>query len=442
MDMIVADLERANSRVATVERRNELLRAEIESIRSGSATNDKVKALESQVSDLESESSRLLRALESQKAEAEQAEVTFKKKVDEATKEIQTKTAEIDNLKHKMKKYSDYDEIKRELDIMKYVEFSGGDDQEENEAGYDVHLPNPNADKAPRNQGQSLENLLMAKNKRILDELTKFRILHGELEASLQAATQSLNQNQAELEKQRALNEKLENDLLQINGPSRKATGDRQSEATAPNGLGLNTEGSTPDLLSSLNGLKSEPGVRSSPVPFAATPDTSILPIVTSQRDRFRQRNAELEEELRKQFDIISELRTEIKSLQADNMKLYEKVRYMQSYRDGASSSTFTSTSAAPISSGRDDMGKYQNLYEASMNPFEAFRGREAARAVQSLNPLERGVFVLTRQILGNRRARTAFIVYAVILHLLVMFTTYECATSSSTPPHVSRPMA
>lgn len=35
---------------------------------------------------------------------------------------------------------------------------------------------------------------------------------------------------------------------------------------------------------------------RSTPIPFTPSADTSILPIVTSQRDRFRQRNAELEE--------------------------------------------------------------------------------------------------------------------------------------------------
>lgn len=39
--MMVADLERANSRVATVERRNELLRAEIETMRAGSESSDK-----------------------------------------------------------------------------------------------------------------------------------------------------------------------------------------------------------------------------------------------------------------------------------------------------------------------------------------------------------------------------------------------------------------
>lgn len=36
--------------------------------------------------------------------------------------------------------------------------------------------------------------------------------------------------------------------------------------------------------------------VQTKPIPFTSSANTSILPIVTSQRDRFRQRNAELEE--------------------------------------------------------------------------------------------------------------------------------------------------
>ncbi len=56
---------------------------------------------------------------------------------------------------------------------------------------------------------------------------------------------------------------------------------------------------------------------------------------------------------------------------------------------------------------------------------------QEATRAFQSLNPVERGVLVLTRSILGNRRARTFFVLYAIALHLLVMYTTYECSSSS-----------
>lgn len=157
------------------------------------------------------------------------------------------------------------------------------------------------------------------------------------------------------------------------------------------------------------------------------------------------------DQELRKQFQIISELRAEIKTLQVDNLKLYEKVRYMQSYREEAGSRPPTSQlDPLPTLNGRsDDMSKYQSRYEQAMNPFEAFRGRvrkttvgttwfyssfsqEATRAYKSLNPVEKGVLVLTKSILGNRRARTFFVVYALALHLLVMFTTYECTTSGT----------
>jgi len=62
---------------------------------------------------------------------------------------------------------------------------------------------------------------------------------------------------------------------------------------------------------------------------------------------------------------------------------------------------------------------------------------QEAARAYSNLNPLERGVLVLTRAVLGNRRARNAFIVYAVGLHALVMFTLYECTASSSSQSRI-----
>jgi len=166
-------------------------------------------------------------------------------------------STEIDHLKQKVKQYGDYDEVKRELEIMKvrwfhevplshahsliqYVEFAGLEEDQDDDMGslselneLGIHLPNPNADKANAQQGKSLEVLLATKNKKILEELTRFRvrwgpdvliaslssplqILHGELEASLQAAQEELITVNSKLEKQQQLNEKLENDLLDI----------------------------------------------------------------------------------------------------------------------------------------------------------------------------------------------------------------------------------
>jgi homeobox protein cut-like len=105
------------------------------------------------------------------------------------------------------------------------------------------------------------------------------QILHNELEQSLRSSEQQLEKATSELDRQKHLNEKLENDLLSINqdNDQRSAT---HSEI---------------DLLANLDIGRNTP-IRSTPIPFTPSADTSILPIVTSQRDRFRQRNAELEE--------------------------------------------------------------------------------------------------------------------------------------------------
>lgn len=440
-DMIMVDLERANSRVVTVEQRNEALRGEIEALRTGSESSERVRSLTTRLSELESERTRLESAVDVARSAAARSE----EQISEKAREADSARAEVDALKIKLKTYADYDEVKRELEILKYVEFAGLDPDDdwsspdEDEDG--VHLPNPNADKANAQHGKSLEVLLATKNKRILEELTRFRILHTSLEASLKSTQDELADTHTELAKQQALCEKLETDLLALNtnngGGLRGENGENGESGIS--GLGLEFGLRTKDAA--------DPSTtRSTPIPFTSSADTSILPIVTSQRDRFRQRNAELEEELRKHYHTISELRTEIKSLQSDNLKLYEKVRYMQSYREQgsvsqldplppSSSSAFNGSGSGNVSGsgggGRDELGKWRTRYEEAMNPFEAFRGREATRAYEALNPVERGVLVLTRGIIGNRRARTAFIFYAAALHLLVVVTVYECAWSS-----------
>ncbi|KAL4074255.1 CASP C terminal-domain-containing protein [Scleroderma yunnanense] len=444
-DMVLADLERANSRVAVVEGRNEVLRAEIETLRAESESSAIVSSLQERLSIIESDNADLTARLATTQSQLATTQAQLSKREGELARREERERSElveeVTTLRKKLTAYADYDEVKRELEIMKYVEFGGLDDDvdaddwssHESEGG--VNLPDPNADKANSQPGKSLEMLLATKNKRMLEELTRFRIIHSTLEESLKTTQTELETTQSELSKQRELNEKLETDLLALDKRS-VSSNSANRNPTLPDdplvGLDLNIS-----VEEKSSGKTTESStVRQTPIPFTSVADTSILPIVTSQRDRFRQRNAELEEELRKQFHAISELRSEIKSLQSDNLKLYEKVRYMQSYREQASVSQLdplpgTSTDVHSNSRTGDDLNKWRKRYEETMNPFEAFRGREATRAYEALNIVERGVLVLTRTILGNRRARTAFICYAAVLHLLVMFTVYECAMSS-----------
>jgi len=64
-------------------------------------------------------------------------------------------------------------------------------------------------------------------------------------------------------------------------------------------------------------------------------------------------------------------------------LKLYEKVRYLQSYRDEAGPMAARQQAGfSNVVRGDEELGKYQNKYEESMNPFEAFKGRVSQRLV------------------------------------------------------------
>lgn len=70
--------------------------------------------------------------------------------------------------------------------LSQYVEFSGLEEDADggegfggalpNGNGLGLHLPDPNAEKANTQHANSLEALLASKNKRIQEELTKFRV--------------------------------------------------------------------------------------------------------------------------------------------------------------------------------------------------------------------------------------------------------------------------
>lgn len=66
---------------------------------------------------------------------------------------------------------------------------------------------------------------------------------------------------------------------------------------------------------------------------------------------------------------------------------------------------------------------------------------QEAQRAIQALNPLERAVFSLTRAIVGNKRARSFFILYAASIHILILFIIWNTMAASDTAQPVVSPI-
>lgn len=163
--------------------------------------------------------------------------------------------------------------------------------------------------------------------------------------------------------------------------------------------------------------------------------------MVTAQRDRFKKRNSELETELQKTYQTVSSLRSEIASLQKDNLDLYEKTRYVSSYNRGGhtAGSSASAYSANPnpstihVSSDTSSgltMDRYRSAYEQNISPFAAFRGRETARAIKRMSVFERMVFRVTRLVLATRTSRNLFAAYCLGLHLMVFLMLYWMGTT------------
>jgi len=166
-----------------------------------------------------------------------------------------------------------------------------------------------------------------------------------------------------------------------------------------------------------------------------------ILPMVTAQRDRFKKKLSDLETELQKSYATITSLRSEIASLQKDNLNLYERTRYVNTYNSNAQTNN-TSSSSKPSSgpqsflpSTRSDIiddksaatlasteQRYKSAYESNLSPFAAFRGRESARMFKDMTLPERFVFALTKTVLQTRFKRNMFALYCFLLHAVVVY--------------------
>ena len=79
----------------------------------------RIQTLESQITELQNETTRLLSTLEAQKNTVEEYQVQRSKMETEYTRQTKKLEQEISALKEKVAQYADYDEIKRELEIIK-----------------------------------------------------------------------------------------------------------------------------------------------------------------------------------------------------------------------------------------------------------------------------------------------------------------------------------
>jgi hypothetical protein len=124
----------------------------------------------------------------------------------------------------------------------------------------------------------------VSKNRRLLEDLTKLRVSFEDLSSQHSRSEETIENLEAEIERVKALNERLENDLMQVNKGEERSGGAGQGLA----GLEIGKVVSAKGFAGVKSRLKSQPG-------------GTRFPCTLRRQWRLvdpphRQRNAELEE--------------------------------------------------------------------------------------------------------------------------------------------------
>ncbi|KAJ8449618.1 hypothetical protein Cgig2_005640 [Carnegiea gigantea] len=229
-----------------------------------------------------------------------------------------------------------------------------------------------------------LESLLLDKNKKMEHELTQLKVKLSEKGSLLEAAEAKVSELAAKVDEQQKLIQKLEDDILK--GCSSK---DRR--------VSLFDDW---DLSESVS---AEPSESSEQKHISVDQDqNSMLKVICNQRDRFRTRLRETEEEVRQLKDKIRALTEELEKTKADNVKLYGKIRYVQDYNQEKVVSRGSKRSPEDLESG-DVESKYKKMYEEDINPFAAFSKKERDQRYKELGLRDKITLTSGRFLLGNK---------------------------------------
>ncbi|CAF3668670.1 unnamed protein product [Rotaria sordida] len=219
------------------------------------------------------------------------------------------------------------------------------------------------------------------------------------------------------------LNIQLEKDLLSVGGVSELF---RRGPEGQPSDSSINETGIIKDVLnqSSVSSTSFKDSLTQIPR-RDSPPDEALTAIVISQRERFRIRNVELENEnvsLKQQIGIFQ---NEMDKLRSDNIKLYEKIKFIQTY---------------PTTRGTDEsIDRYSRSYDASLDPFTNFTKQEKQKKYESLKLHEKFALNFGRFILSSHQSRTFFVIYFILVHILIFLSLYKMVHTGSSVRDMSQ---
>ena len=425
-EMLMNDYERANLRAIIAEKEVAQLKeqiqfmsiahsTEIDELSNSTASITEVEAssnllsltsLENEVATKDKEIAQLVNDIKELQLSLDNSNKNYARQINSLEESLDEKTQLLKDFEHRVTSQKDYEEIKRELKIIKSIEFGVENNEISNES---------------LSSQKPLEVLLLEKNKSLQNENTILKQSNNDLSTKANDSEQEIVKLQSLVIEQKGLITQLESDLSSVHTLSTMYRGEGEGSASMPEIVAeavRSSTSSTPPLLQS-RPTSYSPVQGGSPPDFTSAAE-SLLPIVSSQRERFRQRNEELEADVASKGQQVILLQNELDSLRADNLKLYEKIRFLQSYQGQSKNDNFTAES------------RYSSQYEEGLDPFSSFSRKEKIRKYASLSPFEKITLSLGRFILGNKTARTVTFMYTAMVHCLVFLVLYKLAHTES----------
>lgn len=332
---------------------------------------------------------------------------------------------EIERLHEELSLKSDYDEMKRELIILKSME-----------AASDVEgIAGGNGDENKDFLKQTLEVLLLTRNRALMNENTQLKLANSNMKDCILKLDKEKVVFEKQILEQKTLLIQLEEDLLHVETVSSLVRSEGEGSASPP--LPVSTVHSMKPFTSSSDSVNvdmpidgSEAHVNNTETLESFTsstsqnPSDSLLAIVSSQRERFRLRTQELETESISYKNRVQTLQGDVDKLRGDNIKLYEKIKFLQATYSSGTSGVRPSGSRQNLTDATES--RYAGEYELSLDPFQSFARKERSRTYANLKPYEKVTLHMVRFILGSPISRTFAFFYSVFLHLLVFLVLYR----------------
>ncbi|CAI6663895.1 ADM_HP2_G0028890.mRNA.1.CDS.1 [Saccharomyces cerevisiae] len=410
-NLVTQELETTQARIYQLEKRNEELSGALAKATSEAEKETELHAKELKLNQLESENALLSASYEQERKSTSHAINELKEQLNGIVAESESYKSELETVRRKLNNYSDYNKIKEELSALKKIEFGVNEDDSDN----DIRSEDKN--------DNTFESSLLSANKKLQATLAEYRSKSTAQEEERNELKKSVDQLKQQIATLKEANEKLETDLEKVENvsPHFNETASMMSGVTRQMN---NRTSHKMSPTSSIIGIPEDGELSGN--------QSTLLPIVTKQRDRFRSRNMDLEKQLRQGNSEKGKLKLEISKLKGDNTKLYERIRYLQSYNNNN----------APVNQsteGIDVESQYSRVYDESLHPMANFRQNELNHYKnKKLSALEKLFSSFAKVILQNKMTRMVFLFYCIGLHGLVfMMSMYVINISGYMTPEV-----